>query len=48
MEYIIILITLTIAVWLTARLLPGADINGFVTAIPVAIVLTIFNFLLKP
>ncbi len=48
MEYIILLIVMSIAIWITARLLPGADINGFVTAIPVAIVLTIFNVLLKP
>jgi len=48
MEYIILLITLTIAIWITAKLLPGADINGLGTAIPVAFVLTIFNVLLKP
>lgn len=48
MSYIATLIVLTISVWLTAKLLPGADIKNFATAIPVALVLTIFNFLLKP
>lgn len=48
MSYIIILLVLTVSVWLTATLLPGAEIDSFVTAIPVAIVLTVFNALLKP
>lgn len=48
MSYIILLIVLTVSVWLTATLLPGAEIDKFTTAIPVAIVLTLFNAVLKP
>ena len=46
--YLVIFIVLTFSIWLTARLLPGSDINSVYTAIPVAIVLTLFNFFLKP
>jgi putative membrane protein len=48
MEFIILLIVLSISVYITARLLPGANIQHFVAAIPVAIVLSLFNILLKP
>ena len=48
MEYILLLIVLTVSVWLTAKLLPGAYIKNFYTAIPVAIILTLFNVFLKP
>jgi putative membrane protein len=48
MSYLIILIVLSLAVYLTARILPGADIDGFGSSIPVAIVLTLFNITLEP
>ena len=48
MEYILLLIILTVSVWLCAKLLPGAYIKSFYTAIPVAIILSLFNFFLKP
>ena len=48
MDYIILLLVLTVSVWLTAALLPGASIDNFYAAIPVAIVLSFFNFLVKP
>ena len=48
MTYLAVFIVLTLSIWLTAKLLPGADIESFITAIPVALVLTIFNALLKP
>jgi len=48
MSYLAVFIVLTISIWLTAKLLPGAEIESFVTAIPVALVLTVFNALFKP
>ena len=48
MDFIILLIVLSVSVWLSAKLLPGADIESFVAAIPVALVLTLFNIILKP
>jgi putative membrane protein len=48
MDYIILLLVLTVSVWLTAGLLPGAHIDNIYAAIPVAIVLSFFNFLVKP
>lgn len=48
MKYLILLLVLTASIWLSAKLLPGADIDSFYTAIPVALVLTLFNYLLKP
>jgi putative membrane protein len=48
MDFIVLLVVLSISIWLTAKLLPGADIDRFVTAIPVALVLSLFNIVLKP
>lgn len=48
MSYIFLLIVLTGSIWLTAKLLPGAYIKSFYTAIPVAIILSLFNYFLKP
>jgi len=48
MEYIILLLVLTVSIWLTAALLPGASIDNFYAAIPVAVVLSFFNFIVKP
>lgn len=48
MDYIILLLVLTVSIWLTAALLPGASIDNFYAAIPVAVVLSFFNFIIKP
>ncbi len=48
MKWIIGLLVNGLAVWLTAMFLPGVTLDGFGTAIMVAIVLAIVNVLLKP
>jgi putative membrane protein len=48
MNFIVVLIVLSISIWATAKLLPGADIKSFSTAIIVALILTLFNVFLKP
>ncbi|MFA5776611.1 MAG: phage holin family protein [Patescibacteria group bacterium] len=48
MKFIIRLIINALAVYLTSNLLAGISIDGFVTAIVVAVVLGIVNTLVKP
>ncbi len=48
MQWIIGLVVNGLAVWLTAMFLPGVTVDGFGTAILVAIVLAVVNILVKP
>lgn len=48
MNFIIRLIISALAVMLTAWLLPGIHVDGFLTALVVALVLAILNIILKP
>jgi putative membrane protein len=48
MNIFIKIIISSLAVFLTAYLLPGVDVDGYVTAIWVAIVLALLNGFLKP
>ena len=48
MNHIIKLIINAIAVYLLAYLLPGVEVNNYLTAICIAIVLTLLNTLVKP
>lgn len=47
-NFLIRLILSAVAVLICAYILPGADVDGFITAIVVAGVLAILNVLLKP
>jgi putative membrane protein len=48
MKVIIHLVLSAVAVFITARLLPGVTLNGYVTALEVAVVLGVVNAVLKP
>lgn len=48
MNFIIRLLISSVAVLLTAYLLPGIHVSGFLTAIIVAFVLAILNVILRP
>jgi putative membrane protein len=48
MNFIVKLLVSGLAVLLTAYLLPGVHIDGFLTALLVAVVLAILNTLVKP
>jgi putative membrane protein len=48
MKVLISLIIQAIAVFITAYILPGVRVDGFMTAFLVAIVLAVLNTLLKP
>jgi len=48
MGLIIRLIISTLAIFATARLLPGVTVDSFTTAIVVAVVMGLLNLLLKP
>ena len=48
MGFIIRLLVSGLAVYITAKVLPGVAVNGFVTAILVALVLGVLNAIVKP
>jgi putative membrane protein len=48
MNFLIRLIISAIAVMLTAWLLPGIHVEGFITALAVALALAVLNVILKP
>ena len=48
MQFLANLIVQSLAVIITARFLPGVHIDGYVTAITVAVALAIVNMLIKP
>ena len=48
MKIIIKLLLTAVAVVILANVLPGIHVNGYVTAIIVAVVLALLNFLVKP
>lgn len=45
MATLVALLVLSAAIWLTATVLPGVQIKGFGTAIGVAVVFSVLNFL---
>jgi putative membrane protein len=48
MKIIVNLVLSTVAVFVTARILPGVALDGFVTALVVAVVLGAVNAMLRP
>lgn len=48
MHFIVGLIVQSLAVIITARFLPGVHIDGYVTALTVAVALALVNMLIKP
>ena len=48
MKIIVNLVLSTVAVFVTARILPGVALDGFVTALVVAVVLGAVNAVLRP
>lgn len=48
MYYLINLLVSGLAVFLSARLLPGVTVDGYLTAVLVAVVLGLVNTLIKP
>ena len=48
MNFLIRILISTLAVLITARLLPGVNIDTFLTAVIVAVVLSFLNSVLKP
>lgn len=48
MNFIIRLIISTLAVLVSAYILPGVEVNGFLTAVVVAVVLGALNIFIKP
>jgi len=48
MKIIVNLVLSTVAVFVTARILPGVTLDGFVTALVVAVVLGAVNAVLRP
>lgn len=48
MNFILRLLLTALAVVLLAKLLPGVSVDGYLTAIIVAIVLALLNFIVKP
>ncbi len=48
MTYLLTFLVLIASIWITAKVLPGADIDNFVSAIPAAIILTLLNFFIEP
>lgn len=48
MSYILTFLVLIASIWVTAKILPGAEIDNFVSALPAAIILTLLNFFVEP
>jgi len=48
MSYLITFLVLITSIWVTAKVLPGADIDDFFSALPAAIILTLLNFFVEP
>lgn len=48
MKFILQILLTALAVVLLAKFLPGVDVDGYVTAIIVAVVLAILNLIVKP
>jgi len=48
MKIIVNLVLSTVAVFVTARILPGVKLDGFMTALVVAVVLGLANAVLRP
>jgi putative membrane protein len=48
MSYLITFLVLMTSIWVTAKVLPGADIDDFISALPAAIILTILTFFIEP
>ena len=48
MKAIIKLILMGVAVMISAYIIPGVRVDGFLVAVVVAVILTIVNFLIKP
>jgi putative membrane protein len=48
MRTIIKLVLMGIAVMISAYIIPGVSVNGFFTAVVVAVVLSLINFIIKP
>jgi len=48
MNFILRLLLTALAVVLLAKLLPGVSVDGYLTAIIVAVVLALLNFIVKP
>ncbi len=48
MQLLVSLLLSSIAVFVTAYIMPGVQINGFMTALVVAVILGIINAVLKP
>lgn len=48
MNFILRLLLTALAVVVLAKLLPGVDVDGYLTAIIVALVLALLNFIVKP
>ena len=48
MELIIRLIVSSLAVYVAANVVPGVTVDGFMTAVVVAIILGVVNYLVKP
>jgi len=48
MNFILRLLLTAVAVVILAKLLPGVSVDGYLTAIIVAIVLALLNFIVKP
>lgn len=48
MKFILKILLSALAVFLLANILPGVDVEGYVTAIIVALVLSLLNLIVKP
>jgi putative membrane protein len=48
MKAVIKLVLMGIAVMISAYVIPGVSVDGFLTAVVVAVVLSIINFIIKP
>ena len=48
MSYLLTFLVLIASIWVTAKVLPGADIDNFASALPAAIILTLLNIFIEP
>ena len=48
MTYLLTFLVLIASIWVTAKILPGAEIKDFTSALPAAIILTLLNFFIEP
>lgn len=48
MSYLLTFLVLIASIWVTAKVLPGADIDKFISALPAAIILTLLNIFIEP